>query len=153
MDTNDDFSSYYSSLISGRYDSVDRIVLDGYFILAQQAGGLRRWWRDLTGSDDTLDDDHLHGMAGTFSRRVHAHCAKSGIPVIHCPTGTDKHRLAESHLPTDPGFVGVFLVLVAKARRWYGRSSARGASTSIAASPGPTSTTTTSTSSIPNGGT
>jgi len=115
MDTNDDFSSYYSSLISGRYDSVDRIVLDGYFILAQQAGGLRRWWRDLTGSDDTLDDDHLHGMAGTFSRRVHAHCAKSGIPVIHCPTGTDKHRLAESHLPTDPGFVGVFLVLVAKA--------------------------------------
>jgi len=115
MDTNDDFSSYYSSLISGRYDSVDRIVLDGYFILAQQAGGLRRWWRDLTGSDDTLDDDHLHGMAGTFSRRVHAHCAKGGIPVIHCPTGTDKHRLAESHLPTDPAFVGVFLVLVAKA--------------------------------------
>jgi hypothetical protein len=31
---------------------------------------------------EQLDDEHLREMAGTFSRRLHAFCAKQGIPLI-----------------------------------------------------------------------
>jgi hypothetical protein len=55
MKTHDEFSDYYANLLDGRYDCVDRIVLNGYFRLAQQGGGFRHWWRQLTGSDATLD--------------------------------------------------------------------------------------------------
>ena len=32
--------------------------------LGQQGGGFRAWWRQLTNSDGTLDQDHLLRMAG-----------------------------------------------------------------------------------------
>ena len=32
-------------------------------------GGFRVWWRELYGSDENLDDNHLMRMAGRFSRR------------------------------------------------------------------------------------
>ena len=50
-------------------------------LLGQTGGGMRSWWRNLHG-DDSLDDKHLREMAGTFSRRLHAFCAKQGIPII-----------------------------------------------------------------------
>ncbi|MBL8374769.1 MAG: hypothetical protein JNL91_09365, partial [Candidatus Accumulibacter sp.] len=51
----DDLSAYYGELLEGRYDCVDRIVLNGYFPLGQQGGAFRTWWQALTGSDATLD--------------------------------------------------------------------------------------------------
>ena len=48
----DDFTSYHEELLEGHYDCVDRIVVKAYFEYAQSAGGFRRWWRILTGSDD-----------------------------------------------------------------------------------------------------
>ena len=59
----DDFSDYYQDLLEGRYDCPDRIVLNGYFPLGQTGGGFRYWWRRLTGSDETLDPEHLLRMA------------------------------------------------------------------------------------------
>lgn len=115
MQQPDDFSAYYRPDLEGLYECVDRIVLNGYFILAQHAGGMRHWWRDLTGSDETLDDEHLRRMAGSFSRRVHAYGKENGIAVIHCGKDTRKDELAKEHLPSDPAFQGVFLILVAKA--------------------------------------
>jgi len=115
MNQNDDFSDYYEELLEGRYDCPDRIVLNGYFSLGQQGGGFRYWWRKLTGSDETLDQEHLLRMAGRFSRRVHAYAKRHGIPLHHCEPGVHKHKLAEQHLPTDPKFTGLFLILVAKA--------------------------------------
>jgi len=115
MDTHDEFSDYYADLLDGRYDCVDRIVLNGYFALGQQGGGVRHWWRELTGSDATLDQKHLRDMAGRFSRRVHAYAKRRRIPLRHCAPGVRKHELAEQHRPTDPTFTGVFLILVAKA--------------------------------------
>ena len=115
MDKLDDFSAYHEELLEGRYDCVDRIVLNGYFPLGQQGGGLRTWWRELSGSDETLDQAHLQRLAGRFSRRLHAWAQQQGIPVIHCPPRQRKHELAESYLPQDPHPIGVFLILVAKA--------------------------------------
>nr|VFK15064.1 MAG: hypothetical protein BECKLFY1418C_GA0070996_101250 [Candidatus Kentron sp. LFY] len=115
MQRSDEFSTYHNELLDGRYDCIDRIVLNGYFPLRQQGGGFRFWWRQLTGSDDTLDQDHLLRMAGRFSRRVHGWAKKSNIPILHCAPGEQKHELAEAHLPQDPNFQGIFLILVAKA--------------------------------------
>nr|VFJ78827.1 MAG: hypothetical protein BECKFW1821C_GA0114237_12061 [Candidatus Kentron sp. FW] len=115
MGQSDEFSTYHEELLDGHYDCADRIVLNGYFPLGQQGGGLRTWWRQLTGSDETLDQDHLLRMAGRFSRRVHGWAKKHNIPVIHCASGERKHELAEKHLPQNPSFQGLFLILVAKA--------------------------------------
>ena len=115
MEQLDDFSAYHEALLDGHYDCVDRIVLNGYFPLGQQGGGFRTWWRALTGSDETLDQAHLHRLAGRFSRRLHAWAKKQGIPLIHCAPGARKHELAESYLPEDPSRGGLFLILVAKA--------------------------------------
>ncbi len=66
----DGLSRKYASLLTGNYDCVDRIVLNGYFSMAHDPGGFRIWWRQLTGSEDTLDNAHLMRMAGRFSRRL-----------------------------------------------------------------------------------
>ena len=115
MEQAGDFSAYNEALLEGRYDCVDRIVLNGYFALGQQGGGFRTWWRQLTGSDATLDQDLLLRMAGRFSRRVHAWGGQHGVPLLHCAPGERKHELAEKYLPADPQFRGLFLILVAKA--------------------------------------
>lgn len=62
-----------------------------------------------------LDDEHLREMAGTFSRRLHAFCAKQGIPIIEARSGERKHELAEPHVPKDPTFRGLFLVITGNA--------------------------------------
>jgi DNA-binding transcriptional ArsR family regulator len=128
MDQPDDFSAYYQDLLEGRYDCPDRLVLNGYFPLGQTGGGFRTWWRRLTGSDETLDQEHLLDLAGRFSRRVHAFAKRQGIRLIHCPPGTRKHELAEQHHPADPKFTGLFLILVAKAPApvWEVTTSRRG---------------------------
>jgi hypothetical protein len=111
----DDFSTYHEDLLDGQYDCVDRIVLNGYCALGQQGGGFRTWWRCLTGSDATLDQEHLQRLAGRFSRRLHAYANAHNIPVIHCAPGTRQHEVAEQHLPQNPTFAGLFLILVAQA--------------------------------------
>jgi hypothetical protein len=110
----DDFSTYYAELLDGTYDCVDRIVVRAYCSVMNNPGGFRSWWRQLYGTDDALDDNHLMRLAGRFSRRVRAWGEKHGVAVIDCPKGVRKHELAEQHLPKDPDFVGVFLVLVSK---------------------------------------
>lgn len=112
----DAFSMYYADQLDGRYDCVDRIVLNAYFPLGHSPAGFRTWWRALTGGDETLDDTHLMRMAGRLSRRVHAYAKTTGIPVLHCDTGTRKHELAEQYQPADPTCRGVFLILVARAK-------------------------------------
>src|SRR3972149_11125450 len=57
----------------------------------------------------------LREMAGTLSRRLRAFCDKRGIPVIEAQSGERKHELAEPHLPADPKFCGVFLVVTGNA--------------------------------------
>ena len=54
MFDSDDFTSYHQELLDGRYDCVDRIVLNGYFPLGQTGGGFRSWWRELSGSEPRL---------------------------------------------------------------------------------------------------
>ena len=109
MKEDDDFSHYFGDALEGRYDCVDRIVVNGYFPRGHSGGGFRSWWRDLTGSDESLDQEHLVRMAGRFSRRVHHYAKANGLALIHCAAGERKHRLAEEHLPKDPNFTGLFL--------------------------------------------
>jgi hypothetical protein len=111
----DEYSEYYADLLENTYDCVDRIVLNAYFRMGQAAGGFRTWWRQLMGSDANLDNAHLMRMAGRFSRRVRAHAKAHHILLMDCAPGERKHEIAEEHFPTDPSFVGVFLILVARA--------------------------------------
>ena len=115
IDTTDELSKYYSDYLDGTYDCADRIVLNGYFRLGCSPGGFRTWWRRLEGSDENLDKTHLMRIAGRFSRRVHAHAKKHGIPIIHCKQGQRKHEIAEQYLPKEHDFAGVFLILVGRA--------------------------------------
>jgi hypothetical protein len=82
-------------------------------------GADRRWHSQLVatvhGDDSHLDDKHLREMAGTFSRRLHAFCAKQGIAIIEAGSGERKHELAEPHVPKDPAFRGLFLVIAGNA--------------------------------------
>jgi len=115
MIESDEFSRYYADILDGSYDCVDRIVLNAYFQLGQTPGGLRVWWRQLYGSDDNLDTEHLMRIAGKFSRRVRAYAKAHDIPVIDCGKDERKHELAEQLLPQDPDFKGVFAILVGRA--------------------------------------
>ena len=115
MVTTDPLGLAYADLLVGRYDCVDRIILNAYFQFACGAGGFRLWWRSLEGSDDTLDNAHLIRRAGRFSRCVRGWAKKENIPVIDCSAGERKHNLAEEHLPTDPQRTGIFLILVNRA--------------------------------------
>lgn len=118
MGTMDDrLEQHNSELLDGVYDCVDRIVLNGYFRLATSAGGFRTWWRQLFGTDDNLDNNHLMRLAGRFSRRLRAWAVKHSIPVIDATSGKNKrmHRLVEPHRPLDPEFTGVFCISVSRA--------------------------------------
>lgn len=110
----------YEDLLTGSYDCIDRIVLNAYHRLAHDPAGFRVWWRRLTGSDETLDNNHLMRMAGRFSRRVRGYAKAHQIPVIDCRVGERKHDIAEEHLKTTTVTQGVFLILVgrAQARVW-----------------------------------
>jgi hypothetical protein len=128
MNTLDDFTRYHAELLEGSYDCVDRIILNAYFPLGQTGGGLRTWWRLLRGGDAQLDDEHLREMAGAFSRRVSACCAKRAIPLIAAEAGEHKHTLAEPYVPKDAQFRGLFLVITgnAPAPVWEVKHNAQG---------------------------
>ena len=97
----DEFSRYYAELLTGVYDCLDRIVLNGYFRLAHSPGGFRTWWRTLKGSDADLDNAHLMRMAGRVSRRVAR--MPGGADLAHrLRSGERKDELAQPYLPTDP---------------------------------------------------
>jgi len=112
----DGLSDRYQDLLTGSYDCVDRIVLNAYFRMGHDPGGFRLWWRQLTGSDETLDNAHLMRIAGRFSRRIRGYAKAHGIPVIDCSVGERKHDLAEEHLAKTKIKQGLFLVLIGRAQ-------------------------------------
>ncbi len=115
----DNFSKDYADYLNGTYDLVDRIVLNGYYRLAQSPGGFREFWRRLYGSDENLDNTHLIRWAGRFARRVHAFAKNTQVPIIECKKSFNddkrKHEIAAELLPNDPEFVGVFCILYGRA--------------------------------------
>ena len=99
----DDFTNYYTDLLDGSYDCVDRMVLNANFGLCYSPGGFRSWWRRLhNGSDAELDNTHLMRMAGRFSRRVRGWAQAHDVPVIDCGREERKHLIAEEHLKKNP---------------------------------------------------
>ena len=109
------FSDRCQGLLTGRYDCVDRIVLNAYFSLGSSPGGFRTWWRRWYGDDGELDNAHLMRLAGRFARRVRGWAAANGVPVIDCGRGERKHQIAAEYLASHSVGPGVFLVLVARA--------------------------------------
>jgi hypothetical protein len=78
MVVNNEFCEYYKDLLEGTYDSIDRIVINAYFRLAQSNGGFRTWWRMLMGNDDSphhgpgLGAHHDHTLSSSpFQRSNH----------------------------------------------------------------------------------
>jgi hypothetical protein len=102
-------------ILDGAYDCVDRIVLRAYFRFIQQPGGFRLWWRQWQGSEEHLDDAHLMRVAGHFARRLKAWAVQAGVPVIFSGASQRKEFISAAHLPTDPDFTGLFLVVVGRA--------------------------------------
>src|ERR1700751_6017991 len=94
----DGLSTLYQDLLSGSYDCVDRIVLNAYFRMGHDPGGFRLWWRQLTGSDATLDNAHVMRLAGRFGRRIRGYAKANDIPVVNCSAGERKHYIAEDYL-------------------------------------------------------
>ena len=111
----DQLSALYSEFLDGGYDCVDRVILNAYFSMGQSGGGLRVWWRELYGSDESLDENHLMRMAGRFSRRLRAWAKANKVPVVYCAAGERKHEIAEELLSTKQVKPGLFLILVSKA--------------------------------------
>jgi len=124
----DAFRRQYGELLEGSYDCVDRIVINAYNPLLQQAGGFRHWWRQWKGSDAGLETAGLMRLAGRYGKRVRAYAAAHQIPVIECDREERKHALAEEHLPPNGNFQGVFLILVSRfsAPIWEVQSSQSG---------------------------
>jgi len=115
MTPSDDFTREIGDLLEGRYDSVDRISLNGYFPMGCTSGGLLKWCNALTGGE-ALEEKKLRAFSGTFSRRVRAWGAKNGVPVIDFRIGDNtKHAQAERLEPKEPDFRGVCAVFLARA--------------------------------------
>ena len=112
----DGLSTLYQDLLSGSYDCVDRIVLNAYFRMGHSPGGFRQWWRQLTGSDATLDNAHLMRLAGRFARRIRGYAQAHNIPVVNCSVGERKHDIAEEYLAKTTISQGLFLVLIGRAK-------------------------------------
>jgi hypothetical protein len=112
----DGLSTLYQDLLSGSYDCVDRIVLNAYFRMGHDPGGFRLWWRQLTGSDATLDNAHVMRLAGRFGRRIRGYAKAHNIPVVNCSVGERKHDIAEEYLAKTTISQGLFLVLVGRAQ-------------------------------------
>jgi hypothetical protein len=83
--------------------------------MGHDPAGFRLWWRRLTGSNETLDNNHLMRLAGRFSRRVRAYAKAHQIPVMDCGAGERKHNMAEEHWKTTKVKGGLFLILVGRA--------------------------------------
>src|ERR1035441_5432282 len=108
----DQLSALYSEFLEGGYDCVDRVVCNAYFPMGQSGGGFRMWWRELYGSDEDLDNNHLMRMAGRFSRRLRAWAEANGIPVEYCAPKVRKHEIAEEQLSAAKMKQGVVLSMV-----------------------------------------
>jgi hypothetical protein len=125
----DQLSELYQEFLSGSYDCVDRIVLNGNCSVCYSPGGFRSWWRQLhDGSEEELDNAHLMRMAGRFSRRVRGYAKANKIPIIDCDSDDRKHQIAEEYLQKNASIRGLFMILVARAPAsvWEVRRSKQG---------------------------
>ena len=111
----DELSNHYQNYLEGSYDCIDRIVLNAYYPILHSPGGLRYWYNLLKGSDKDLDTNHLMRFSGRFSRRVQAFCKSKDIPLLYFKSGERKHEVAESLIPLDKSFSGIFAIFVARA--------------------------------------
>jgi hypothetical protein len=111
----DKLSTRLTDFLNGSYDCVDRLVFNAYFQFGQAPAGFRLWWRQLEGSDENLDNNHLMRMAGRLARRLRAHGIAHNIPVVDCEAKERKDTIANEYLPKEAGFVGVFAILVGRA--------------------------------------
>jgi len=80
----DQLQARYAEFIDGTYDCVDRIVRNARLPRGRDGGGMRFWWRQLFGSDETLDTHHLMRMAGRFSRRLRAYTNTVHLSTLMC---------------------------------------------------------------------
>ena len=112
----DRLSETYFQLLEGVYDSLDRIVLNGYFRFAQSPAGFRIWWRQLHGSDDDLDNAHLIRLAGRFRRRLRAWARTNQVPIKTCHAGEHKYDVADEQRARTDVREGVFLIIEGRAQ-------------------------------------
>jgi hypothetical protein len=111
----DKLSTRLTDLLNGSYDCMDRIVFNAYFRFGQAPAGFRLWWRQLEGSEENLDNNHLMRMAGRLARRLRAYASAHQIPVVDCETKERKDAIADEYLPKETSFVGLFAILVGRA--------------------------------------
>jgi len=93
-------------------DDASDLRRDRVVDLAMTGGGMRTLWRRIFGSDDALSTQRLERMAGDFARRLRRWADEHHIPVRE-----DGDRLGDQASllrPNDPGFTGVFCIVVSR---------------------------------------
>lgn len=114
----DPIAERHADLIDVQYDSVDRLVLNGYIRFLITAGGFRTWWRSMFGGDSNLSDKRLKRMAADFALGVRRWAKEHDIPLCEVGAAPDNRpsQFALEHLPRDPDFTGVFCVTVSRCK-------------------------------------
>jgi hypothetical protein len=92
----DQFCEQYQDLMEDSYDRVDRVVLNAYFEMGRDPGGIRIWWRALHGSEEDLDSTPWMRMAGRFARRLRAFAQARCLPVVDCKPQEKKFEIAST---------------------------------------------------------
>jgi hypothetical protein len=115
MENTDELSRHYAPILKGKYNCIDRIVLNAYCPMLLRPAGVRYWYRQLKGDDADLKTGGLMRIAGRISRRVQAYCKSNGIPFVHYDTGDRKHEDAAKLLPKDKDFTGIFAIFCSRA--------------------------------------
>lgn len=115
MEYTDALSKHYSKILEGSYDCIDRLVLRAYNPILHSPGGLRVWYRRLSGDDKRLDTNQLMRFAGRFSRRVKAFAKSKSIPVIHFKSKERKSDISKELLPKARSFTGIFAIFINRA--------------------------------------
>jgi hypothetical protein len=115
MKFTDELSKHYAPILEGKYDCIDRIVLNAYCPMLLNGGGVRYWYRNLKGDDSDLHTGGLMRIAGRFSRKVQSYCKSKHISFIYYPSGERKHDEAEKLIPADKTFTGIFAIFCSRA--------------------------------------
>ena len=105
----------YEKLIKFSYLSFDRIVIRGHVPVLQggDGGGVVSWARSLD-PKIVLDTSWFESLTAKFHINVKKYAEEHQIPILTPTHNEDKHELAKEHLPKDPNFIGVYVIMKAR---------------------------------------
>jgi hypothetical protein len=105
----------YGKLIKFSYRCFDRIVIRGHVPVLQggDGGGVVSWARSLD-PNIILDKSWFESWTAKFHINVKKFAEEHHLSILTPTHDEDKNELAKEHLPEDPNFVGVYVIMKAR---------------------------------------